>query len=143
MGYLIELEPLTAPFLERNAARAVRKSVGHAWRAILPTALEQDTLLMPDVMAETVVAEAERFLHADLPAGWAVRLAVRAEHLYGANRHFKRTLNRPGNQGRNALYRYLRHWTAGWLQREQNPLFQRLPPAYALGRRLPPGQVPG
>ena len=154
MGYLIELEPPAGPFWEcgdtsplldsatcrrvprRNPARERQKLRDLAGPAILPTALERETLLMPDVIAETVVAEAERFLQAELPAGWAVRLAARAEHLYGCNRLFQRTLNLPGHQGRDALYMYLRHWTAGWLQREQNPLFRRLPPDYGLGQPL-------
>jgi hypothetical protein len=93
---------------------------------------------MPDVIAETVVAEAERFLQAELPAGWAARLAARAEHLYGCNRQFKRVLNRPGNQGRDSLYKYMRHWTGGWLKREQNPLFRRLPEQYCFGHGLVP-----
>jgi len=151
MGYLIELEPLTGPFLEcgdtsplwnsmtchrvpkRGHARALQKSQGRAWRVILPTALERDTLLMPDVIAEAVTAEAERFLQADLPADWAVRLATRAEHLYGCNRHFRRVLNGRGNQGRNSLYMYMRHWTAGWLKCEQSPLFGRMTEEFALG----------
>ena len=36
-----------------------------AWRASLPTALERDTLLMPEWIAESVAQEAERFLKAD------------------------------------------------------------------------------
>jgi hypothetical protein len=93
---------------------------------------------MPEVIAETVVGEAERFLQAGLPAGFAERLAARAHHLYGVNPRFKKTLNGPGNQGRDRLYVYMRHWTAGWLKREQNPLFKQFPWEYAMGRPLPP-----
>ena len=46
-------------------------------------------------------------------------------------------LNRPGNKGRNNLYMYMRHWTAGWLKRERYTLFKRLPWSYAQGQRLP------
>ncbi|HXT41355.1 MAG TPA: hypothetical protein VN887_15200 [Candidatus Angelobacter sp.] len=42
-----------------------RRHEFRAWRASLPTALERDTLLMPDAIAESVVQEAERFLKAD------------------------------------------------------------------------------
>jgi hypothetical protein len=107
------------------------------WRASLPTGLERDTLLMPDVIAETVVLEAERFLKADLPADYAERLAARAHYLYPRHRHFHKGLNRPGNRGRANLYRFMRHWTAGWLRRERNPLHKKLPWTFCMGRRLP------
>jgi hypothetical protein len=107
------------------------------WRASLPTALERDTLLMPDAIAESVVQEAERFLRARLPEGFAARLAAKAFHLYPRHKHFHKTLNRAGNLGRNSLYMYMRHWTAGWLKRERSPLFKKLPRDYAQGRPLP------
>ena len=152
MGYVIEIDlaggriifPWQAPVRTRGrrcgkgvSTRAARRSEFHRWRASLPTPLERDTLLMPEVIADMVVAEAERFLPAELPAGHAGRLAARAQHLYAVNRHFKKTMNGPGNQGRDMLYVYMRHWTAGWLKRERNPLFQRLPAEYAMGRPLP------
>ncbi len=108
-----------------------------AWRASLPTALERDTLLMPDAIAASVVQEAERFLKADLPASFAGRLAAKALHLYPRHRHFKKMLNRPGNLGRHNIYVYMRHWTAGWLKRERSPLFKKLPWSYTQGRPLP------
>src|SRR5664279_2578533 len=59
-----------------------------AWRASLPTALERDTLLMPDVIAENVVQEVEGFFKADLPDNFAKRLAAKAHHLYPRHKHF-------------------------------------------------------
>ena len=108
-----------------------------AWRSSLPTALERDTLLMPDVIAESVVQEAEHFLKADLPNGFFERLAARAHHLYPRHRHFKKVLNGPGNRGRDNLYMFMRHWTAGWLKRERNPLHKKLPYSFGMGQRLP------
>jgi len=108
-----------------------------AWRASLPTALERDTLLMPDAIAASVVQEAERFLKADLPDNFAERLAAKAHHLYPHHRHFKKMLNRPGNFGRLNLYVYMRHWTAGWLKREHYALYKQFPWSYAQGRPLP------
>ena len=108
-----------------------------AWRASLPTPLERDTLLWPEVIAESVVAEASRYLRAELPADFPSRLAAKAHHLYPRHRHFHKMLNRPGNRGRHNLYVYMRHWTCGWLKRERYPLFKRLPWEYALGRSLP------
>ena len=94
-------------------------------------------MLTPEWVAESVVQEVERFLKADLPAGFAKRLAARAYHIYPRHKHFKETLNRPGNAGRDYLYMYMRHWTAGWLKREQNPLHKRLPYSFGNGQRLP------
>ena len=108
-----------------------------AWRAALPTALERDTLLMPDAVAESVVQETERFLQAELPANFAERLAAKAHHLYPRHKHFHKMLNRPANLGRNNLYVYMRHWTAGWLKRERYALYKKLPWSFALGRQLP------
>jgi hypothetical protein len=107
------------------------------WRAALPTALERDTLLMPDAIAESVVLEAERFLGAKLPEDFAVRLAAKAFYLYPRHKQFHKTLNGRGNRGRDDLYMYMRHWTAGWLKRERYPLFKKLPYDYARGLPLP------
>ena len=51
----------------------------------LPTALERDTLLWPEVIAESVVQEASRYLHAELPADYPERLAAERS-LVEANR---------------------------------------------------------
>ncbi len=108
-----------------------------AWRASLPTPLERDTLLMPEAIADSVVTEASNYLDAELPADFPARLAAKAYHLYPRHRPFHKMLNRPGNRGRDTLYVYMRHWTAGWLKRERWALFKRLPWEYANGRRLP------
>jgi hypothetical protein len=122
---------------QRTARPTSLRKEFRAWRASLPTALERDTLLMPDAIAESVVQEAERFLKADLPANFAERLAAKAHHLYPRHRHFKKMLNRPGNSGRNNLYMYLRHWTAAWLKRERYALYKKLPWSFGNGQRLP------
>jgi hypothetical protein len=108
-----------------------------AWRASLPAGLERDTLLVPEWIAESVVQEAERFLKADLPDGFAERLAARAYYLYPRHKHFHKGLNRPGNGGRETLLMFMRHWTAGWLKRERNPLHKKLPYSFGMGQRLP------
>ena len=108
-----------------------------AWRASLAAGLERDTLLMPDAIAESVVQEVERFLKAELPENFAERLAAKAHHLYPRHKHFHKGMNRPGNRGRENLYMFMRHWTAGWLKRERNPLHKKLPYSFGMGQRLP------
>lgn len=92
---------------------------------------------MPDVIAETVVEEAERYLKADLPADFADRLAAKAYHIYPRNSHFKKVLNGSGNRGRDSLYMFMRHWTAAWMRRECFTLYKRMPRGYSLGLPLP------
>jgi len=107
------------------------------WKESLPTALERDTLLAPEWIAESVVQEAERFLQADLPENFVARLAAKAEYLYPRHTQFKKLLNGPGNAGRNNLYRFMRHWMAAWLKRERFALYRKLPASFGLGQALP------
>ena len=102
----------------------------------LPTQLERDTLLTPLWVAESVVQDVERFLQANLPEGFAERLAARAHYLYPRHAHFHKGLNRPGNGGLETLRMFMRHWTAGWLKRANSPLYKRLQVSFGLGQRL-------
>ncbi len=124
---------------KRGHARALHRTEFRAWRESLPTRLERDTLLTPLWVAESVVQEVERFLKADLPPHWARRLAAKAHYLYPRHRHFHKGLNRPGWRGRENLLMFMRHWTAGWLKRERNPLHKKLPYSFCMGRRLASG----
>jgi len=123
--------------LKRPEGRAPLRVEFRAWRASLPTALERDTLLTPEWIAESVVQEAERFLKTDLPSTFAKRLAAKAHHLYPRHKHFHKGMNRPGNRGRENLLMFMRHWTAGWLKRARNPLYKKLPYSFGNGQRLP------
>ena len=93
-------------------------------------------MLMPDAVATSVVQEAEQFLKAELPENFAERLAAKAHRLYPRHQHFHKMLNRPGNLGRDNLYMYMRHWTAGWLKRERPALHKKLPWSFGQGRAL-------
>lgn len=104
----------------------------------LPTALERETLLCPEWVAETVVREAERFLKADLPPGYVARLAAKAEHLYPRHSQFGRLLRRA--DGRDKLRSFMRHWMCAFLHRDRSPLGRRLPREYAWGAPLPSGR---
>jgi hypothetical protein len=121
------------------AERPALRQESRISRTSLPTQLERDTLLWPEIIAESVVTEASRYLNAEIPTDFAERLAAKAHYLYPRHRHFHKMLNRAGNRGRDSLYMYMRHWTASWLKRERYALFKRLPWDYALGRKLPSG----
>ncbi len=128
--------PSSAAKAPRSGAASVRREF-REWRASLPTALERDTLLMPDVVAEDTVAEAARYLGAALPGTCAERLVSKAEYLYGRHGAFQRSLKRSGNCAPAQLRVYFRHWLCSWLKRNRRALFNRLPWGYALGHRLP------
>ena len=124
---------------KRGHARTLHKTAARQHRPTiqLPTALERDTLLTPEWVAESVVQEVERFLKANLPDNFAERLAAKAHYLYPRHKHFHKGLNRPGNRGRENLLMFMRHWTAGWLKRERNPLHKKFPYSFGMGQRLP------
>ncbi|MDD5140082.1 MAG: hypothetical protein PHY43_07495 [Verrucomicrobiales bacterium] len=103
----------------------------------LPTQLERDTSLTPEWVAESVVWEVERFLKADLPANFVERLAAKAYYCYERHRQFHKLLNGAGNRGREALFMFMRHWTAAWLKREHYALHKKLPWSFGNGQRLP------
>ena len=128
------LRLVTSSPTKRKSLRQESRAWSHTE---LPTQLERDTLLTPEWLAECVVQEAERFLKADLPKNFAERLAARAYHLYPRHRHFHKGLNRPGWRGRENLLMFMRHWTAGWLKRERNPLHKKLPYSFGMGQQLP------
>ena len=128
--------------VRQNSAHGVSRPTNlhrkfHAWYASLPTALERDTLLTPEWIAESVVQEVERFLNSHLPENFAARLAAKAYHLYSRHKHFHKGLNRPGNRGRENLLMFMRHWTAGWLKREHYEFYKKLPWSFGNGRQLP------
>jgi len=132
---------------ERNGAAQQRRPTTlrrkfRAWRASLPTALERDTLLMPDVIAENVVREVELFLGEEFPARYAVWLATKAELCYSARRHYYRTLRRSGNAAREWLCVYMRHWLDSLLGLERPDLHHCLPREFGNGQQLPPGLHP-
>src|SRR5438034_9808974 len=62
---------------QRRARPTTLSATFRIWRASLPTQLERDTLLWPEIIAESVVTEASRYLNAELPEGFAERLAAK------------------------------------------------------------------
>ena len=126
------------PRRSQTAATTSLRQEDRAWLyAELPTQLERDTMLTPEWIAESVVMDVERFLNANLPAGFTERLAAKAYYCYDHNKHFHQGLNRAGNGGRATLYMFMRHWTAAWLKRECSALYKKLPVSFGNGQALP------
>lgn len=92
-------------------------------------------MLTPEWIAESVVQEVESFLNANLPAGFTERLAAKAYYCYDHHRQFHKLLRRA--DGRETLRMFMRHWTAGWLNKARSPLYKKLPRSFGMGQRLP------
>lgn len=103
--------------------------------------LERETSLVPIAAARQVVEEASRWLGTSLPGRYAARLALQACRIHAHSPAFRRMLRRPGDAGRDCLWRFMRHWLATRLQAERPELYCRLPHDYALGADLPASPV--
>lgn len=105
------------------------------------SAIERETeAVVPLWVAESIVAEAARWLGADLPDELPARLAAKAERCFAGHPQFHRRLCSNADSGNAAmatLRMFMRHWTASWLKRNRLSLFRRLPWDYALGKALP------
>ena len=88
---------------------------------------------MPWLIADSVLTEAQTLLGADLPAEWSDWLDARAERLYRQHAQFRRLVRGAGQRGRDALYRFLRHWLASKIARERRSLARRLPYNFVMG----------
>ena len=94
--------------------------------------LERDTVLLPELIAERVLDEAERCVGCALPGGWVERLATRAARCYQGNERFRGLLNRPGHEGRDWLAAFMRHWMIRLLKNHDSALVGRLPYGFSL-----------
>ena len=81
--------------------------------------------------------EAGAWLDTELPTEWAVWLDERAERCYAKSAHFHKLLHGAGDRGRDALYRFMRHWLASRMKRERLALFRRMPRGFAMGVACP------
>jgi hypothetical protein len=102
--------------------------------------IEDDTPILPDLVAESVVDEAARLApgHADellsRRAELAAALAARAKATYGADPDsaWSRSIRGAGNKGRDTLYAFMRHWLAGELKRNSPDVYAALPRGYGM-----------
>ena len=95
--------------------------------------LERDTPIIAQAAARQVVEEASRWLGVALPARYAAGLAHRARVTYAHGTAFRQKLRRAGDEGRDTLYAFMRHWLAARLHAERPEWFARLPKDYAWG----------
>ncbi len=115
-----------------------KASEDRQWMFDPESAIERKThAIVPLWVAESIVAEASRWLGAELPKELPAWLAAKAEKCFAGHRQFHRKLCSEadgGNAAMATLRMFLRHWTAAWLKRNRLSLFRRLPWEYALGK---------
>jgi hypothetical protein len=100
--------------------------------------IEDDTPILPELVAESVVDEATRLApdHADKllsrRAELAAALTARANAVYEADHDsaWSKSIRGGGNRGRDTLYAFMRHWLAGDLKRNSPEVLAALPSGY-------------
>ena len=111
------------------------------------SALTRETVLLPEIIAEAVIGELERYLRTKFGTGQNLQesvpglvdsLAKRAEDCYAANRKDSFGRNLRGRNGREWLYAFMRHWFSGELL--HTPPFQYdsqlIPDTFKMGQEL-------
>lgn len=74
--------------------------------------IEDDTPIMPDVIAEGTVEKVERTYKIRLGRAYVDRLVKRQATLYATSAPWRRKMNAAGNRGRDTLYAFMLHWLA-------------------------------
>jgi hypothetical protein len=92
---------------------------------------------MPWLIAETVCGEVARFLGVEIQARYADWLDAKAERCYAGHRHFRKLMRSGGNDAREWLVVFMRHWLAALLGNDRLDLYKGLPHTFALGHPLP------
>jgi hypothetical protein len=62
-----------------------------------------------------------------------VALAFRAHRCYAHSPSFREKMRRPGDECRDQLYLFLRHWLAARLYADRHDLYVRLPRGFSTG----------
>jgi hypothetical protein len=122
--------------------------------------IQDDTEIMPDIVASTVMGELEDYLSTSKKFGpyeqgtanklvkhiqqhgetYVDELVKKTETLYQVNADFKRKLNsnaRAGNAGRDYLYMFMRHWLSSILLRNFPGCRSVVPQSFMSGKPLP------
>jgi len=103
--------------------------------------MEDETALMPEIVAETVYDEFMSFVPEELYEsvyemrdGYIDTLADRARSIYEANEDFRKKLNASGDRGRDTLYMFMRHWLSSLVNKGASDLYQYIPSGFKIGK---------
>lgn len=98
-----------------------------------PSLIENDTPLLPDVIAEAVARECCALTESDKPAKFAPMLAKRAQTIYDCNTAFRAGVRRSGERGRDYLYAFMRHWISSEVRKSLPELWPKITTRFACG----------
>ncbi len=87
---------------------------------------ERATPIMPDVIAETCLAQRQHELTPEQTVWFVQHVDVRTRWFHANNAKWKRSLEANGNTGRDQLYVWVNHWLDAYLlapeqYQERNP----------------------
>jgi len=110
------------------------------------TVLENDTPLLSDVVAESVVEEIRQFLSSignkELSEAFGRERCGLVDYLvffqasiYKLNADWRKKMK--SARGRDLLYSFMRHWSASYLKKHALTIFRALPQEFSLGHELP------
>ena len=110
---------------------------GKPWRPKCKTRIEEDTIILPQLIARFVCEEASLWLGEPFPVEWQTELALHANMLYQNNPSVRQIIRKRGNAGRDWLIAFMRHWLFALLLWRRPELSRRLPDSYWSGKELP------
>jgi len=102
--------------------------------------IQDDTPIVPHIVADTVINEVERCFPLNMgrveARALADKLADRANLVYKKDENFRRRIRGRGNSGRDMLYAFMRHWLTAELAKSRPDIYRRLPSDFAVGQPL-------
>jgi len=108
---------------------------------------ERQTSYCPLYLAWRIVDEARDYFRAEIPESYARKLARRAEAVFAHHPSWAREATPLGPAGtrqqfqcqrqREFILKFMRHWLAGVLARENPVLYRQLPESFKIGLELP------
>jgi hypothetical protein len=99
--------------------------------------ITDDTSIVPEAVADSVLDEVQRYLGQEIPNSRDLSnsLADDARRIYANSTHYQKKLR--SKDGLDWAYSFMRHWVASRLQKEYPNLYARLPRSFANGEPLP------
>ncbi len=95
----------------------------------------------PLYLAWHVLDEARDYFRMEVPESYARKLAQRAERVFAKQPFWQRKLRFRQSEttaaNREFILKFMRHWLAGVLARENPVLFRQLPESFKIGHPLP------
>jgi hypothetical protein len=102
--------------------------------------ISTDTALMPWIIADKICEEAANYLNSPVPLRYKEHLDAKAERCYARHRQFRKLIRARGDDGRDSLSSFMRHWLYALLHRNHHDLARRLPKSFAIGHPLFPSR---